>query len=360
MDQDLFQTAFWQQYGRDLAWFLGLAALALLGKKPVTQVLIRGLAWVGGHFIPEFRSKDYAGMVYRPLAALVQVFLLYMAFNHLGIILGKHIVKRYPDRPHFMDLKFGQLLDHLFMLLAIFFITLFLVRTAGFLFSHFQAKLVARKDPGRGQLFPFLKDLVEIVLWVIGLFWVLGTVFHMNIPALITGIGLGGLAIALAAKETVENLFATFIILWDKPFQVRDRIKIGGFEGRVTQIGLRSTRLEGDQGIQYVVPNKKLVTEAMENLSFRRRVKIRHEVHVKYDMPGAELRERLKSIQEVIRNTLYVVGPVEILVEQLGEASMKLVIHYHLSHPIPEGADPVRIKQEIGLKVYEIMGEKAA
>lgn len=360
MDLDLFHSVFWQQYGQDLAWCLGIIALALLAKKPITQVVIRVLSWVSGHFIPDIQSKDYARMVFRPLGSLVQLFLIYIAFNQLGIVLGRHILKRYPDQPHFMDLRFGEILDHFFLLLAIFFITLFLVRTADFLFAHFQNKALSENDRGRGQLYPFLRDLVQILLWVTGLFWVLGTVFHMNIPALVTGIGLGGLAIALAAKETVENLFATFTILWDKPFQVRDRIKIGGFEGKVTKIGLRSTRLEGDLGVQYVVPNKKLVTEAMENLSFRKRMKVRHEVHVKYDLEGQELRNRLQKIQEMIRTTLYVVGPVEILVDQLGEASMKLIIHYHIAHPVPEGIDPIRIKQEIGLKVYEIMGGKAA
>lgn len=256
-----------------------------------------------------------------------------------------------------MDVRFGEILDHLFLLTSIFFVVLFLVRTSDFIFSQYHEKALLEKDRGKGQLYPFLQDLVHILLWVIGIFWVLGTVFHVNVPALVTGIGIGGLAIALAAKETVENLFATFTILWDKPFQVRDRIKIGGFEGRVTEIGLRSTRIEGDLGIQYVIPNKKLVTEGMENLSQRRRWKIRHDVHIKYDMDGKELRERLSRIREMIRTTLYVVEPVEILVDQLGEASMKLIINYHVLQPLPDGADLLKIKQEIGLRVYEIMGE---
>jgi len=97
----------------------------------------------------------------------------------------------------------------------------------------------------------------------------IGQCISCQYSALITGLGIGGVAIALAGKETVENFFASFTILSDKPFQTGDVIKLGETEGTVERIGFRSTRLRNLDGSATVIPNQNLVSQNVTNLSTR-------------------------------------------------------------------------------------------
>ena len=94
-------------------------------------------------------------------------------------------------------------------------------------------------------------------------------VFHVNITALVASLGIGGLALALAARETLENLFASFTIFLDLPFVVGDNIQVGAISGDIEKIGFRSTRLRGADGNVIVIPNRLLTSQSLENLSER-------------------------------------------------------------------------------------------
>src|SRR6185295_11619359 len=86
---------------------------------------------------------------------------------------------------------------------------------------------------------------------------------------LIAGLGIGGLALALAAKETIENLFASFTIFLDKPFTIGDLVQVGSVTGKVESIGFRSTRIRTAEKSFVTVPNKKMVDVELENQSER-------------------------------------------------------------------------------------------
>ncbi len=104
---------------------------------------------------------------------------------------------------------------------------------------------------------------------VLALFFVLGFIFKVNIVALVGGLGIGGLALALASKETVENLFGSFTIFFDKPFTVGDHVKVGNVEGFVEGIGLRSTRIRTLERSLLTIPNKKMIDAELENVTLR-------------------------------------------------------------------------------------------
>ena len=80
-----------------------------------------------------------------------------------------------------------------------------------------------------------------------------------DVGAIVAGLGIGGLALALAAQDSVKNLFGGFTIFVDKPFKVKDRIKISGFDGAVEEIGIRSTRIRTLDGRMVTIPNSKFL-----------------------------------------------------------------------------------------------------
>jgi MscS family membrane protein len=87
------------------------------------------------------------------------------------------------------------------------------------------------------------------------------------VGALIAGLGIGGLALAMAARDTVSNVFGGFTIFTDRPFTLNDRIKVSGFDGTVDEIGIRSTRLRTLAGTLVTIPNSTFSESAVENVS---------------------------------------------------------------------------------------------
>ena len=119
------------------------------------------------------------------------------------------------------------------------------------------------------QFLPFAKDLLKVFVVVVGLLVTMGQVFGVNVTALIGGLGIGGLAVAFAAKESLENLLASFTIFLDQPFGVGDLVTAGDVSGTVEKIGFRSTRLRTTEKSYLTVPNKSMIDKPLDNLSLR-------------------------------------------------------------------------------------------
>jgi MscS family membrane protein len=124
-------------------------------------------------------------------------------------------------------------------------------------------------DQSDNQLIVFFKDFFKVILVIIGIMMVLNYAFKMNIGSLLTGLSIVGAAIALALRESIENLIASFIIFFDKPFTTGDLVKVQNVTGSVEKIGLRSTRIRTDQKTFVTVPNKQMVDSILDNLSLR-------------------------------------------------------------------------------------------
>ena len=198
-----------------------------------------------------------------------------------------------------------------------------------------------------------------MLTWILGGFWILGSVFHVNVPALITGLGIGGVAIALAGKETVENFFAAFTILSDKPFLAGDVIKLGEIEGSVERIGFRSTRIRNADGSAYIIPNQKLVSQSLINLSTRSVRGMKLVANIRYGITHEELGKLIDEIKEMLHNTPPVVEPITALLETFEKETFQLVVSYQLPHPLPEGGNLLAIKHDINLKIFDVISRRA-
>jgi len=113
--------------------------------------------------------------------------------------------------------------------------------------------------------FVLLRWLAAVVIWSIAILLLLDNL-GVNVTALVAGLGVGGVAIALAAQSTIGNFFGAFSIISDKPFRRGDQIRVGGMLATVEEIGIRTTRLRAVDGHQIVITNSKLLEEPIENL----------------------------------------------------------------------------------------------
>lgn len=144
-----------------------------------------------------------------------------------------------------------------------------LLRVIDFIAMILEKRANLTPDQSDNQLIVFFKDFFKVILVIIGTMMVLNYAFNMNIGSLLTGLSIVGAAIALALRESIENLIASFIIFFDKPFTTGDLVKVQTVTGVVEKIGLRSTRIRTEQKTFVTVPNKQMVDTILDNLSLR-------------------------------------------------------------------------------------------
>ncbi len=145
--------------------------------------------------------------------------------------------------------------------------------------------LMARSDESLAtQFVPIIKSTMQVAVILIGGILILQNTGY-EVSSLIAGLGIGGLAIALAAQETVSNIFGTLVMFTDKPFKVGDWVQFHDVDGDVESIGFRSTRVRTWAKSIKVIPNKMLTSEIIENWSVMPKRRVRMTIGVQYDSP---------------------------------------------------------------------------
>jgi MscS family membrane protein len=188
--------------------------------------------------------------------------------------------------------------------LAVF--TWLLLRIIDFISRVLESHSALTQTQSHHQLVVFFRDFLKVVIGVIGFLLVLHFAFDYDISNLLTGLSIVGAAIALALKESLENLIASFVIFFDKPFTTGDSVRVQGVTGVVERIGLRSTRIRSDEKTYVTVPNKQMVDTILDNQSMRTQQKNTLQLQIRLDSPSdkveelmAELRKYLSGIKEV-------------------------------------------------------------
>jgi MscS family membrane protein len=145
-----------------------------------------------------------------------------------------------------------------------------------------------------------LSRLLKILVVAFGLLFVADN-FDIDITSLLAGVGIGGIALALAAKDTVENLFGSVTVLVDHPFEIGDWIKVGDLEGSVEDVGFRSTRIRTFYNSLISMPNSMLVNRPLDNMGRREYRRISTKLGIQYDTPPEKIDAFCEGIRELIR-----------------------------------------------------------
>ena len=171
-------------------------------------------------------------------------------------------------------LSLQQLLDSGIKFMFVFLLIRVSLRTLEFISIILENKARLTKDLSDDQLILFFRDFFKVIIYIIGVLLVLRYVFNESIGNLVTSLSIVGAAIALSTRESLENIIASFIIFFDKPFTVGDLVKVSGFTGTIEKIGLRSTRIRTQDKTYISVPNKQMVDSIVDNISLRSERKI--------------------------------------------------------------------------------------
>jgi MscS family membrane protein len=293
MLNDFFKTTFLDNTVEDYCWFLGIIIAGLMFQRLLSKLLTL--------FVFKFLQKYTTGVGYerllallkKPMGLFIMLIILYLAFLHL----------EFPVEWNCQPIeKFGlrMLFYRTFQILLVASITWMLLRVVDFFGIVFMHRASLTESKLDDQLVPFIKETVKVVIGIFSIFFILGAIFELNVASLVAGLGIGGLAIALAAKESLENLLGSFTIFLDKPFLIGDVIKVGSVEGKVENIGFRSTRIRTAEKSFVTVPNKKLIDNELDNFSLRTQRRVSFTLGLSYDTKAEQIKNIVSGIHDCV------------------------------------------------------------
>ncbi len=203
-----------------------------------------------------------------------------------------------------------------FIIIAVLQVVFILLRIVDFVIDRETKKSEGQDLNTRKTILQFLGQIVKGVIWLLGFLMVLANL-GVNVNSLIAGLGIGGLAVAMALKNILADIFSSFSILIDKPFVVGDYIGLNDKQqGTVKRIGIKTTRLQTRDGQELIVANKKLTDQVVQNFrsssSGKKERSSSFVLGVVYETPW----EKLKNIPEILRE----------VIEQEEQATLKRVV----------------------------------
>ncbi len=199
-------------------------------------------------------------------------------------------------------LSLQQLIDSVVKLMFIVLLIRVTLRTLEFIAIILENKARLTKDLSDDQLVLFFRDFFKVILYIIGVLLVLRYVFNENIGNLVTSLSIVGAAIALSTRESLENIIASFIIFFDKPFTIGDLVKVSGFTGTIEKIGLRSTRIRTQEKTFISVPNKQMVDSIVDNISLRSERKIDMDLQLSVTTSAQALADFANHLRDFLKS----------------------------------------------------------
>lgn len=230
------------------------------------------------------------------------------------------------------------------------------LRVIDFMAVILEEKANLTKDTTDDQLIVFFRDFFKVILVIIGVLMVLHFAFNRDVSNLLTGLSIVGAAIALATRESLENLIASFIIFFDKPFTQGDVVKVQNITGTVEKIGLRSTRLRTEQKTFVTVPNKQMVDSIVDNISLRTLRKAELKLELSLQTSTTQL-EQLKQQAENYLNKIASIENPSVLLTETGKLAHIIQIEFFTN--IEENIDSFnQLKQQVNFELIRLVNEQ--
>jgi len=334
--EDFFNKTFYHNTIQQ--WAISL--LIILG----AIVLAKFVYWVFGNIIKKATAKTKSklddliiDMVEEPVVFGITI---------LGIFIGMERL----NFPH----GFDGFLDKIYQVLIAINVTWLIARTVDALIREYIAPLVEKSEGNLDdQLLPVIRKGLRFVIWSLGIIVALNNAGY-DVGALIAGLGLGGLAFAMAAKDTVSNFFGGVTVFTDKPFKIGERIKIDGYDGTVLEIGIRSTRLKTLEGRIIVIPNLKFTDSYIENVTAEPSRKIVLNLGLTYDTTPENIKLAMDILQEINTNHTSTENDALISFNAFGDFALGIFFAYY----IKSDEDILQTQTNINLDILTKFNEK--
>ncbi len=225
-------------------------------------------------------AELFQKIIKKRVYALVYIIFIYMSLSQLNI-----------------KSEVNYIINILLMISSVFLTVLIIIDLAVF----FLKKYWRKKDTSEEQqkIFSATTFFVKLIIWFIALLFILDNL-NIQITGLITGLGIGGIAVAFAAQTILADIFNYFTIFFDKPFDIGDFIIVGDYKGTIEHIGIKTTRIRSLSGEQLVISNTDLMNSRINNYKRMQRRRINFSFGVTYDTPL----EKLKQIPEMVKSII--------------------------------------------------------
>ena len=202
-------------------------------------------------------------------------------------------------------------------------------------------------------LAPLVGRSIRITIFVLVVVNVIHVVTDKSITTIIAGLGVGGLAVALAGQDTIKNFFGSVVILADKPFEIGDRIVVDGHDGPVEHVGFRSTKIRTLSGHLVTIPNSEMVNTSVVNISKRPYIKRVLNVAVTYDTPPEKVEEAVTILKDLLKDHegMDPEFPARVFFSDYGDWSLNILVLYWY-HP-PEYWQYMEFSVRLNMKILE-------
>ena len=230
------------------------------------------------------------------------------------------------------------------------------------LVEHYLAPLTAKsKSKLDDHLLPFVRKFFKVLIFIVGVIFLIKNMGY-DVTSLVAGLGIGGLAFALAAQPLLSNLFGGLAIIADKPFQIGDRIRVDQrYEGYVKEMGMRSTVIRTANDTLITIPNNVIATTAIENISATEEhaVRVIFNIGLEYSTSAEKVEEAIEIIKKILNHHKNVVHDTPAIApfvtfSEFKDSSLNISCGYSLQPPNQGGA----IRTEINLEIKKAL-EKA-
>ena len=310
----------------DYLWFLATILLGLIFRRLISKYFSRLLFKVIKTKHADLGVERFDKLLTKPISLSIMLSIIFIASSHIEYPASWNLVN---------ENEFGikMLVNKSFSLLfigALFWILLSFIDFIGLILKR-NAELTENKMDD--QLIPFIIEIGKIIVYILAIFIIMGSIFNVNIAALATGLGIGGIALAMASKESLENLLGSFTIFFDKPFTVGDIVTLGGVTGVVEKVGFRSTRIRTFDKSIVTVPNKNIISSELDNLGARPVRRVKFNIGLTYDATVNNIKAIVNDIQELIDKHPETNNDGKVRFLNFGASSLDIMVLYYVNSP---------------------------
>jgi len=208
------------------------------------------------------------------------------------------------------------------------------------------------------MLVPIIRTTLRITVVVLAFVQIAQVLSDQPITSIIAGLGVGGLALALAAQDSIRNFFGSVVIIADKPFQNGERVVVDGFDGIVEQVGIRSTKIRTLEGHLVTIPNGELANKNIQNIGRRPYIRRLFNITITYDTPPEKIDRALEIVKGLLENHegMNEDFPPRVYFNEFNSDSLNLLVIYWY-HP-PEFWDFLAFGERLNKEIFRRFNEE--
>ncbi|TNE79075.1 MAG: mechanosensitive ion channel family protein [Bacteroidetes bacterium] len=344
-----------QEFLRQEHWgntYLGIGSfilILLIGwflRKTVSRFLSHFLYRFFKKFSDGLGHDEFIDLLKKPIQLIILLFSIYLAIIQL----------EYPDIWGLTQEEmegYDRVLRRFYGTFMAIALTWLMLRLVDYIIMVLYKRAQETEDTSDDQIILFMKDLIKVIVVILAIFFVLSAIFKLNITSLIAGLGIGGLAVALAAQETLSNLLGSFIIFLDKPFKTGDTVSFDNITGTIEKVGFRSTQVRTLDKSLLTVPNKNLIDGPLNNITLSPFRRVKFVVGLTYGTKSAQIKKIIDEISDVLKNHQETKDDYTVAFTDFGAYSMDITVIFFVYSN--DWNKMVSVKEEINFKIMEIV-----